>query len=299
MRTLFCAVVLLIAASFTALAKLSPLTVKEVSLMLRSGYSVAAVEAELSKRHLIEAVDAVGEKALLAAGATPALVAGLRSGAYTVPPEQVAAAQAEIEAQAKQKALQADEARNLNTLYQAKLARERAVAATTVPVGSANKIADLVKGDLVTSKNGLLQIVNDQTFEKKKLIALYFSGRWCPSCRKFTPELVDYYNRVAAAHPEFEVVFVSSDRSGPAMEEYMRDTKMPWPAVKYEKIAEKEELKKYGGSGIPCLVLVDASGKVISDSYAGKTYLGPSKVLRDLDQLFAGGGAALAPVAQR
>ena len=162
-----------------------------------------------------------------------------------------------------------------------------------------SRIADLVKGDLVTSKNGILQIVNDQTFEQKKLIALYFSGRWCPQCRKFTPELVDYYTRVAAAHPEFEVVFVSSDRSGPAMEEYMRDTKMPWPAVKYEKVAEKEELKKYAGSGIPCLVLVDASGKVISDSYAGKTYLGPSKVLRDLDQLFAGGTPASAPVAQR
>ena len=171
------------------------------------------------------------------------------------------------------------------------------VASYTASAG--NKIADLVKGDLVTSSNGILQIVNDQTFEKKKLIALYFSGRWCPSCRKFTPELVDYYNRVAPAHPEFEVLFISSDRSGPAMEEYMRDTKMPWPAVKYEKIAEKEELKQYAGSGIPCLVVVDASGKVISDSYAGKTYLGPSKVLRDLNQLFAGGTLSQVPVAQR
>jgi nucleoredoxin len=298
MRTLFCAVVLSLAASFTALAKPAPLTVKEVSLMLRTGYSASAVEAELARRHFMESVDATAEKTLLAAGATPALIAALRSGAYTIPPEQVAAAQAELDAQAKRKALQAEESRQMNTLYQAKLAQERAAAATA-PAATGNKVADLVKGDLVTSKNGILQVVNDQAFEKKKLIALYFSGRWCPSCRKFTPELVDYYNRVAAAHPEFEVVFVSSDRSAPAMEEYMRDTKMPWPAVKYEKIAEKEELKKYAGSGIPCLVLVDASGKVISDSYAGKTYLGPSKVLRDLDQLFAGRAAAAAPVAQR
>ena len=297
MRTLICAVILTVAATFTVLAKPSPLTVKEVSLMLRSGYSVAGVEAELGKRHFIESIDDAAEKTLLAAGATPALVAALRSGAYTVPPEQIAAAQAEIDAQARRKAAQAEEARQMNTLYQAKMAQER--AAGTAPVANGNKIADLVKGDLVSSKNGILQVVNDQTFEKKKLIALYFSGRWCPSCRKFTPELVDYYNRVAAARPEFEILFVSSDRSGPAMEEYMHDTKMPWPAVKYEKIAEKEELKKYKGDGIPCLVLVDASGRVISDSYAGKTYVGPSKVLRDLDQLFAGGTAAPAPVAQR
>ena len=299
MRTLICAVILTLVAGYTASAKPSPLTLKEVSLMLRSGYSVAAVQAELAKRHFIESLDPAAEKTLVVAGATPALIAALRSGAYAVPETEIAAAQAELDAQAKRRAVQAEEARKTNTLYQAKLAQERLTAAAAGPVVNGNKIADLVKGDLVTSSNGTLQIVNDQTFEKKKLIALYFSGRWCPSCRKFTPELVDYYNRVAAAHPEFEVLFVSSDRSGPAMEEYMRDTKMPWPAVKYDKIAEKEELKQYAGSGIPCLVLVDASGKVISDSYAGNTYLGPSKVLRDLDQLFAGGTLPQAPVAQR
>ena len=46
-------------------------------------------------------------------------------------------------------------------------------------------------------------------------------------------------------------------------------------------------LLKYAGDGIPCLVVVDANGKVISDSYAGKTYRGPAQVLNDLDQLFA------------
>jgi nucleoredoxin len=56
---------------------------------------------------------------------------------------------------------------------------------------------------------------------------------------------------------------------------------------------------KYAGTGIPCLVLVDASGAVLSHSYEGKTYVGPSKVLRDLDKVFAGTGAAPAPVAQR
>ena len=297
MRTLLWAIVFSSTACWLAIAKPAPLTVKDVSLMLRSGYSVAAVESELAKRHFMESIDAAAEKVLLAAGATPALISALRGGIYAVPPEQIAAAQAEIEAQAKRKAAQAEQARTLNTLYQGKLAQERAVTAATPPVNAPNKIAELVKGNLVTSKNGILSVVNDQAFEKKKLIGLYFAGRWCPSCRKFTPELVEYYNRVAAAHPEFEIVFVSSDRSGPAMEEYMRDSKMPWPAVKYETITNNQELRKYAGSGIPCLVLVDASGKVISDSYAGKTYLGPDKVLRDIDQIF--GGGAPAPVAQR
>jgi hypothetical protein len=39
-------------------------------------------------------------------------------------------------------------------------------------------------------------------------------------------------------------------------------------------------------------VLVDATGKVMSDSFAGKEYVGPGKVLADLDAIFAKGGLA-------
>ncbi len=37
---------------------------------------------------------------------------------------------------------------------------------------------------------------------------------------------------------------------------------MPWPGVSFDKLAGKEALTKYAGGGIPCLVVVDASGKV-------------------------------------
>ena len=135
---------------------------------------------------------------------------------------------------------------------------------------------------------------NDDPLEKKKLIALFFSAQWCSYCRKFTPELVQFYNRVAAAHPEFEIVFMSSDKSAPAMEKYMRDMQMPWPAVRFEKLAEKEALRKYAGSGIPCLVVIDREGRVVSDSYIDGNYRGPSKVLADLDQIFAAAGGQVA-----
>ncbi len=146
----------------------------------------------------------------------------------------------------------------------------------------------------MTSRNGILNTFNDQPLEQKKLIALYYSAHWCGPCRKFTPTLVEYYNRIAPSHPEFEIIFVSADRSGPAMEGYMRDMQMPWPALKYEKISENAAIRQYAGAGIPCLVLVDASGKVISDSYNGKNYLGPEKVLADLDKIFGGVGGQVA-----
>jgi nucleoredoxin len=261
--------------------------VQEISLMLRSGYTIKAVESEAAARHFVGTVDPEAEKALLQYGATPAFLLALETGVYAIPAVELAAVQNELEAKARRRAQEVEEAKKFDTLYQDQLARSRAAAPAAV--SGTNAIAALVKGDLVTSNNGTLSVYNDQPLERKKLIGLYFSAHWCGPCRKFTPELVAYYNRIVATHPEFEIVFVSNDRTGAAMETYMRETHMPWPAVSYDKIKGKAELMKYAGSSIPCLVVVDAQGKVVSDSFAGKQYVGPHKVLTELDQLFASG----------
>jgi nucleoredoxin len=266
-----------------------PMTVKDISLMLRSGYSSDAVEHEVAARHFIGTLDASGEKNLAQAGASPALVNGLKSGACAIPASESGAVQAELAAKAQSRARQLEESRKLDTLYQARLAQTR----NAPPADAATKtiaIASLVKGDLINSRNGLLRPHLDAEFEKKKLIGLYFSAHWCAPCRKFTPNLVAYYNKNAAAHPEFEILFVSFDKSAAAMEGYMRDLQMPWPALGFDKASGNEALKKYAGASIPCLVVVDENGKVIFDSYAGKNYRGPEAVLSDLDQFFAGKG---------
>jgi thiol-disulfide isomerase/thioredoxin len=173
----------------------------------------------------------------------------------------------------------------MNSLYQAQRARERAVR----PLESRPGVADLVKGDLVYWDNGSMARFDDETFASKKLIALYFAANWCPACRQFNPQLVEYYNRVKAEHPEFEIILVSGDRSAVGMEAHIRTARMPWPAVDFEKLPGKESLKKYGGQSIPCLVLLDASGKVLADTFEGKTRVGPEKVLATLDAIFARG----------
>ncbi|HEX8678368.1 MAG TPA: thioredoxin-like domain-containing protein, partial [Chthoniobacterales bacterium] len=244
------------------------------------------VESETRARNFIGTVDAASEKTLSEAGAPPAFITALKTGAYSVPAGDLAAAQEQLAAETKRRAVQGEEARKFNTLYQAQQAQARAAA----PLAAAplqHALAPFMKGDLVTSKNGVLSTFNDQPIENKKLIGLYFSARWCGPCRKFTPQLVEFYNRVAAAHPEFEIVFVSNDRSGAAMESYMRDMQMPWPAISFAKIEQKLDLNKYAGDGIPCLVLIDASGKVVANSYEGGKYVGPSKVVSYLEQAFA------------
>jgi nucleoredoxin len=280
--------VILLSLSLLARASQLPLTTKEIGLMLRAGYSSRSVTQELEKRRFADTFDPDKESLLLKAGATRELLDALERGKYSVTEQEAARVQEQMANAANRKAAEADRSKKVDTLYQSQLARER-----TKPLRLAgpNVINDAVKGDLVRlSKDGVIHAADDSLADKK-LIAIYFSAHWCPPCRKFTPELVEYYNRVAPQHPEFEVLFFSMDRSAYAMQTYMRATGMPWPAVDYQKLESKEAIRKYAGSGIPCLVLVDSTGKVISDSYAGTEYLGPDKVLAALDAIFAAGGA--------
>src|SRR5438270_767937 len=69
----------------------APLTIKEVGLMLRSGYSSDTVLRELSKRHLANVLDAGAEKALKEAGASAALLDALNNTAFRASASQVAA----------------------------------------------------------------------------------------------------------------------------------------------------------------------------------------------------------------
>jgi nucleoredoxin len=280
------ALVCVLLSILVARAAQLPLTIKEISLMLRSGYSSNAIMQELAIRYFAEKLDVEKEKTLLQAGASAELITALKSGKYSLSSEQMTIAQQQIADQTKRRAAEAARSRQFDSLYQSQMARERAAARPQAP--NANALRELVKGDLVSLRNGALGHFDDEELEKKKLIALYFSAHWCAPCRKFTPELVDYYNRVATQHPEFEIVFVSFDKSQFAMETYMREANMPWPAIDFQKLKGKDAIRKYAGDGIPCLVLVDATGKVISSTYAGAQYLGPAKVLGDLDAIFAG-----------
>ena len=83
------------------------------------------------------------------------------------------------------------------------------------------QLEDLFQGPLLDS-NG--QEV-DKSVLAGKTIGIYFSAHWCPPCRGFTPKLVEFRN---SNKKDFEVVFVSSDRSPKAQMEYMKGSKMKW-----------------------------------------------------------------------
>jgi nucleoredoxin len=271
-----------------ATAATLPLTTSELSLMLRSGYSLPTIEAELATRHFADQLDEAKRKELIKAGATTQLLDAIESGKFVVPKEELEKARQKMEDQARERALMAERAKRNDTLYQNQLLKQRA---RVVRQGSTDAIAGVAKGNLVRLQNGNLVSCYDEELAPKQIYGLYFSAHWCGPCRKFTPQLIAYYNQIARDHPEFEIIFVSADKSADGMATYMRESGMPWPAIEYNKLANVPTLQKYAGKGIPDLVIVDASGKVLADSYISGKYVGPARVLDDLSAIFARGSS--------
>lgn len=149
-----------------------------------------------------------------------------------------------------------------------------------------NAMMPRLLGDkLVQLTGGRVRPASADALDRTRYIALYYSASWCGPCRQFTPELVRAYRELKAKYPDFEVVFVSSDNSAGDMADYMKKDSMPWLAVDYAK--RNGKIMSYAGPGIPCLVLVDEKGKVLSDSFEGGNYVGPMKVLNDARRLLA------------
>ncbi|ORY48571.1 hypothetical protein BCR33DRAFT_763693 [Rhizoclosmatium globosum] len=102
----------------------------------------------------------------------------------------------------------------------------------------------------------------------KPFIALYFTASWCPPCRKFTPELVNYYLQ-PHIQEKLDIVVVSRDREESAHDGYF--AKMPWLSVPF---ADRDRaavlLKKYNVRFIPTFVLIDAAtGEIVANDFRG------------------------------
>lgn len=139
---------------------------------------------------------------------------------------------------------------------------------------------------LIMGGDGFPHAFDNAKLAGVKYWAFYYSASWCPPCRAFTPELVNFYNQFKPSHPNFELIFVNEDNSDGDMIDYMKNDAMPWPAIWYQDIRNPQlSASKYAGPGIPCLVLVDANGNVLSDSFRNGQYVGAQTVMNDIPNL--------------
>jgi thiol-disulfide isomerase/thioredoxin len=146
---------------------------------------------------------------------------------------------------------------------------------------------DMLDGALFELVGHRLKPYSVNKLNDKKYVVLYFSAQWCPACRVFTPRLKAFYENAREMHDNFEVIFISSDRSEQEMLTYIKNTEMPWPVVNYNELKNIPEIQSYSGPAIPCLVLLDNQGNVLSHTFepsndSPSTYIGPEKVVIDL-----------------
>lgn len=162
-----------------------------------------------------------------------------------------------------------------------------APAPTPAPA-PAGELAATLAGRLVTVNDGALAPAPRGQLDGTRYLAVYYSAHWCPPCRAFTPELVKTYQSIKARHPEFEIVFVSSDRNEEAMTGYMTEYRMTWPAVRFSERKSLRSLRRPSHeNGIPNLVFLDADGKELSLSFTPDGgYRGPRAVLADIKKHF-------------
>lgn len=100
-----------------------------------------------------------------------------------------------------------------------------------------------------------------------RVFAFYFSAHWCPPCRGFTPQLAEWYKN-HLNEKGLEIVFVSSDKTEEEFVSYFAE--QPWLALDYSDRKLKNSLNQlFGVSGIPCVVIVDADGSVITKDGRG------------------------------
>lgn len=99
---------------------------------------------------------------------------------------------------------------------------------------------------------------------KAKYTVLYFYDPHCPTCKKETPVLVDFYKK-NKLKLNVEVFAVNSDTSMADMRKYIKDMGMNWITVNgprtYFKVSYHEQ---YDAQSTPTIYVLDANHKIIA-----------------------------------
>ena len=139
--------------------------------------------------------------------------------------------------------------------------KPEAAAEAAAPAGPASVFDEILDGNLVKLSGKSLKSFKDLKKPAKYYI-FYYTASWCPPCQKFTPTLVDFYEK--NKNDNFEIVLITSDRDEGAMEDYAASKKMPWPQLKQRKASDFKKKFPHGVTGIPSVITCDLDGKIVS-----------------------------------
>ncbi len=281
MRIVWMALLLSLSA---AQAPAAPISAKELDLMVRLRVPEADILRAVSDRRLLAPIDPVLEGKLSGDGASKSLIGGLKDGRFVLDPAAAARA-VRTQEQARTAAVRQSDADTAAAMARTSRQAFPDMASMadidtmsddpedglfTIDNGNGGPIIRLHKpprywicfaDDLQRlDASGRLVPFKEANLIKVQYFLLYFSSASSVAGRSFTPQLVAAYNRLKPLHPELEVIFMSSDQSAAEMHDYMRLEKMPWLAVKFERVPFYRKFRK---PTLPWLAIIDGEGNLI------------------------------------
>jgi len=136
-------------------------------------------------------------------------------------------------------------------------------AEATASSGGASVFDDVLDGNLEKLDGKKLKRYKPETTPEKYYV-FYYTASWCGPCQKYTPSLVEFYEKVHPDNNKFELVLITSDSDEGSMEGYAADKKMPWPHLKLSKVEKFSKDFDHGVTGIPSVVVCDLEGKIVA-----------------------------------
>jgi len=142
--------------------------------------------------------------------------------------------------------------------------------------------ASIRQGDLVSLQGKSIRRFDESSIAHVRFFAILYSDSANAACKGVLPGLVDYYNETKPGNPHFELIMVPRDASQVLMDAAIKKFQIKFPVLAFSKTRSHKTLNKFVGPGIPCMVLIDAHGKVLSNCYKDGKFLGTSVVLDDI-----------------
>jgi thiol-disulfide isomerase/thioredoxin len=105
-----------------------------------------------------------------------------------------------------------------------------------------------------------------------KVVLVDFWATWCKPCVAELPNIRAAYDKYHA--DGLEVVSVSLDFERSALVRFLKTKPMPWPQIFFDgadtRAWENPLGRRYGITGIPCLLVIDREGKLVARNVRGK-----------------------------
>lgn len=154
---------------------------------------------------------------------------------------------------------------------------------------SRSAIARALKGKLAVVRGGKSETFEPKDSEEPEFYLILYGAGANEGTRRFIPGLISRYETLRGrVGKRFEIVYVGRDGVPEEYAQFVRESGMPWPYVRFSARDNIKVIDRWAESGIPSLVVVNAAGDLVLDSVqANGGFRSPDEVFREFEAWLA------------